>query len=137
MNFYIAVILLVFVPLIYLTEGDWILNAEGPQGPFFRPDSDMYGKVGSSNEGEDNLFACKLSNEKDFVSWIAFHNMNIYIYIFVSIPSNYEDTSYGYDDFNYVDHYYYYERTNYCIPFYNTNPFDNSYDIGNYNNPYY
>jgi hypothetical protein len=62
MNFYIAVVLLVFVPLIYLTEGNLILNPEGTQGPFFRPDYDMYGKDGSSNEGEDNLFACKLSN---------------------------------------------------------------------------
>ena len=56
MNHFRAVIILVYVFVISMTENGWILNPAGPPGPFFRPDSYMYVKDGSSNEGDDNSF---------------------------------------------------------------------------------
>ena len=48
-----VVIVLFF--LISMTENGWILNPEGPKGPFFRPDSYMFVKDDSNNEGKDKL----------------------------------------------------------------------------------
>ena len=56
MNHFRAMSILVFVLLISMTESGWILNPAGPPGPFFRPDSYMYVKDGSSKEGEDKYF---------------------------------------------------------------------------------
>ena len=56
MNHFRAVIIILFVLLISMTENGWILNPAGPPGPFFRPDSYMYVKDGSSKEGDDKYF---------------------------------------------------------------------------------
>jgi hypothetical protein len=56
MNDFRAVIILVFVLLISMTENGLIINPAGPPGPFVRPDSYKNVKDGSSNEGDDKLF---------------------------------------------------------------------------------
>ena len=60
MNYFLALLFLVFVSLISISQSGWILNPEAPSGPFARPDSFIYVKDGSSNEGADKLFSCKL-----------------------------------------------------------------------------
>ena len=63
MNRFQAMVILVFVFLISMTENGWILNSAGSPGPIFKPDSYMENvhvdntcgkcKGGSSNEGDD------------------------------------------------------------------------------------
>ena len=50
MNSFQAVIILVFVFVISMTENGWVLNPAEPPGPFSRPDSV---KDGSSSKGDD------------------------------------------------------------------------------------
>ena len=56
MSHFQAVVIVVFVFVISMTENGWILNPVGPPGPFSRPDSFMYVKEDSSSEGDDKLF---------------------------------------------------------------------------------
>ena len=59
-NHFAVMLILGSLFLISITEGGWILNPEGTPGQFVRPDSYLYVKDGSSEDGKENSFSRKI-----------------------------------------------------------------------------